>query len=64
MIEPLTVSMQEASRLLGVSRATIYKLMRQGKIESMKLGEEIMQTRRLIVYASLKKLLPPKEEAA
>jgi excisionase family DNA binding protein len=63
MLEPMTVSINEAAFLMGVCRSTILKLISQGKLETIKMGET-MQARRLVKYASLKKLTEPKEEAA
>lgn len=49
MPEPLTVSIREAARLTGLSRATIYRYLDDGAFEALKTGRRI-----LIVYASLK----------
>ena len=63
MSEPLAVSIKDAAHLLGFGRTTIEKLIREGKLESVKIGTAINAPVR-ITYASLKKLLEPKEEAA
>ncbi len=45
---PLLLSLNDAAQSLGVCRATFYKLLNQGCLESVKIG-----TRRLIVQDSL-----------
>jgi excisionase family DNA binding protein len=50
--EPLAVTVQEASRITGLSNSTIYELMGAGKLRSEKVAG-----RRLIFFASLKELL-------
>jgi excisionase family DNA binding protein len=50
--DPLTVTVQEACRLSGLGYVTLYKLMNEGKLQSVKVGN-----RRLIDYASLKGVL-------
>lgn len=44
---PILVSVDEAARLLGLSRARIYELLSQGAIESVRIG----RTRRIPVDA-------------
>lgn len=47
-VNPLAVSATEAAKLLGVSRATIYELLRNNAFPSFHIG-----TRRLIPVAGL-----------
>jgi excisionase family DNA binding protein len=61
-LERLAVQVKEAAYLLGVSETTIRNLVKQGKLESVKVGGEQRATR-LIKYASLKKLLGMEEAA-
>ena len=48
MSEPLLVSVQEAAKLLGVGRTTVYSLITTGGVEAVHIGR-----RCLIVYESL-----------
>lgn len=50
--EPLNVAITEAARLLGVGRSTIYDLMNDGRLKSIRLG-----TRRLVTLASVRALV-------
>jgi excisionase family DNA binding protein len=50
--EPLTVTLQEARRLTGLGSTTLYRLIREGKLQTLKVG-----TRTLIVYSSIKLLI-------
>jgi excisionase family DNA binding protein len=45
-------SIREAASMCGVSRATLYRLLRQGKITTIKIG-----SRRLVPEASIDALL-------
>lgn len=38
LIKPLLLSMSEAAAVLGVGRTTIYDLVRQGALQSVKIG--------------------------
>jgi excisionase family DNA binding protein len=49
---PLTVTIQQACALTGLSHVTIYKLIKLGKLRSIKIGR-----RTLVTYASLLGLL-------
>lgn len=49
---PELVSIKEASRLLGLGRSTIYKLMNEGRLETRRIG-----ARTLIPRASIELLL-------
>jgi excisionase family DNA binding protein len=60
-MEPLVVSVKEAGRLLNFSPAKMFKLLRDGTLESTKIGSS-----RRIYVASIKSLLeagkPPRKE--
>lgn len=53
-MQKLTCSIADATVALGVSRATIYNWMGDGKLETVKVGG-----RRLIPISSLDKLIRP-----
>lgn len=40
------VSIVEATRLTGLSRSTIYELLREGRLKSIKIGRRRLITRR------------------
>jgi excisionase family DNA binding protein len=50
---PFLVGVQEAARLLGVSRPTVWRLIAAGKLDTV----PIIQRRRLIRYTSLERLI-------
>jgi excisionase family DNA binding protein len=45
MSEPLTVSVEEAGRLLGVSRGVAYEAARSGQLPTIRLGRRILVPR-------------------
>jgi excisionase family DNA binding protein len=45
-------SVREAARMCGVSRATLYRLLKEGKIKTIKIG-----SRRLVPEATIETLL-------
>ncbi len=51
-VEPLTVGVPLACKLLGVSNATMYRLIADSSLETVKIGR-----RRMIRYSSLKTLV-------
>lgn len=51
-VEPLTLSIKDATRLLGLGRSTIYKLIGDGQIETVKIGNRV-----LLKSASIRKLV-------
>jgi excisionase family DNA binding protein len=53
-LEPLTVTIATARQISGLSNTTVYKLIKEGKLDTIKIG-----VRTLIPYASLKALLQP-----
>lgn len=53
--EPTTISIKETKKESGLSHTTVYKLIKEGKLQTVKVGR-----RHLVVYASLKRLLTPK----
>lgn len=48
-IEPLTVRVPEAARILSISRASLYRLLSSGEIEAAKSGQKT-----LVIVESLK----------
>lgn len=48
----MLVSINDAAKLLGLGRSTIYRLLREGKLEFLKIGR-----RTLIPAASLEQLV-------
>jgi hypothetical protein len=57
-IEPICVTMQDAEHASGLGSTKLGELVRDGRIESV-----LIDGRRLVVYASLKRLLTPAAEA-
>jgi excisionase family DNA binding protein len=51
-IEPLTRSIKDAGKLLGLSRTTIYRLIGEGQLETVRIGN-----RTLIKSASIRSLV-------
>jgi len=51
-IERLTLSIKDAGRVLGLGRSTIYRLIGDGQIETVKIGN-----RTLIKTASIRRLV-------
>ena len=50
--EPMTVRIEMASKLTGISRSQIYVLIKAGRLEAVKVGKA-----NLVRYSSLKRLL-------
>ena len=48
-LEPLTLTVEEAGELLGISRALAYDLVRQGHLPSLRLGRRIVVSRKALV---------------
>jgi excisionase family DNA binding protein len=51
-LEPLTVTVQEARRLTGLGNTTLYRLIGEGKLRTVKVG-----ARTLVIYQSIKALI-------
>jgi excisionase family DNA binding protein len=49
---PISITLGEASRISGLGRSSLYRLIRSGKLRSVVIGD-----RRLVLYASLQQLL-------
>lgn len=52
--DPLTVTVQEARRLSGLSKTTVFKLISEGQLRTVKV-----RRRTLVSFPSLKSLLEP-----
>lgn len=48
-IEPLSVSVEDAARIVGFSRSSIYELIAKGEVKTFKIGR-----RRLVLMTELK----------
>ena len=55
-MEPVTISISGAAKALGLGRTTIYSLISEGRLETIKLGR-----RHLIKTASIKRLIDTDE---
>lgn len=55
----LTVSVEEAGHLLGISRGHAYALVNRGKIPSLRLGRRIV-----VPLRAIDRLLDPPDDAA
>lgn len=51
-MEPVTISISGAAKVLGLGRTTIYVLIADGRLETVKLGR-----RHLVKTASIKRLI-------
>lgn len=49
MMNPLNVSIPDAANILAVGRSTVYELLNDGRLKSVKIG-----SRRLVTVASVK----------
>jgi excisionase family DNA binding protein len=65
---PLTLSVQDAAKLLGVSRDLVYDLVAQGELPALRLGRRIVLPHRaleeLVQAASSSDASPEKEVCA
>ena len=52
---PISITVRQARDISGLGNSTIWKLIGEGRLETVSIGR-----RRLIVYDSLEKLLLPK----
>jgi excisionase family DNA binding protein len=55
-VEPLAVSVNDATRVLGLGRTSIYAMIGDGRLETLKLGR-----RTLIKTASIRRLVDGQE---
>jgi excisionase family DNA binding protein len=51
-LKPVSVTIEEAKRLTGLGRTTLYALMAEGKLKTTTIGR-----RRLVLYSSIEKLV-------
>lgn len=51
-MEPLALTVADAVRLIGVGKTTIYRLIAQGRLSSIKIGR-----RKLVLMASVHELM-------
>ncbi len=56
---PLAVTITTARKITGLGNTTVWKLISEGRLDTVSVGR-----RRLILYASLEKLLSPKADGA
>lgn len=52
IMEPIAISVSDAATALGLGRTSIYALIKDGRLETIKLG-----SRRLIMAASIHRLV-------
>ena len=57
--EALTLSVEHAARLLGVSRATAYRLVRSGELRAVRVGRRV-----LVLKKPLMEMLEAEEDAS
>ena len=57
--KPLTVTIPTTQRLLGLGHTTVYTLIDDGRLKTIRIGR-----RRLVVYSSIEELLVPKTDGA
>jgi excisionase family DNA binding protein len=56
--KPITVTVQSARRLLGLGNTSIWKLIGEGRLETIRVGR-----RRLILYRSIEDLITSGSDA-
>lgn len=56
---PITLNPEDAAKLVGVSRSTLFNLLREGKLRSFKIGR-----RRLVSRHELERFVKEQERAA
>ena len=47
-VEPLTVSVEQAAELLGISRGHAFQMVREGRIPSIRFGKRIVISRKVL----------------
>jgi hypothetical protein len=57
--KPITVTIADARRLSGIGNTKLWELIKDGKVDTVSIGR-----RRLVVLASLERLLTPESSAA
>jgi excisionase family DNA binding protein len=57
--EALTLSVEHAARLIGVSRSTAYRLVRDGELPAIRVGRRV-----LILKKPLMEMLEAKEDSS
>ncbi|MGZ8876205.1 MAG: helix-turn-helix domain-containing protein [Halobacteriota archaeon] len=57
--EALTLSVEHAARLIGVSRSTVYRLVRDGELRAIRVGRRV-----LILKKPLMEMLEAKEDTS
>ena len=58
MNTPLAMSPQDAARAIGISRSSLYRLMKQGRIRTVKLGRRTLVPTSELSALIDKKVLP------
>lgn len=57
--KPLAVTVAQAQKIVGLSHSTIYELLSEKRLEGVRIGR-----RRLILYASIEKLIASAQQDA
>jgi excisionase family DNA binding protein len=57
-IEPIAISVNSAAQTLGIGRTSIYALLKQGRLDAIKIGR-----RTLLTTESIRKLAQPPQRA-
>jgi len=57
-LRPITVTVQQARRLLGLGNTSVWKLIGDGRLRTVRIGK-----RRLILYESLEELIASAADA-
>jgi len=59
MEEALTLSVEHAARLIGVSRATVYRMVRDGELRAIRVGRRV-----LVLKKPLMEMLEAEEDTS
>jgi excisionase family DNA binding protein len=57
-MEPIAISVNSAAQTLGIGRTSVYALLKQGRLDAIKIGR-----RTLLTTASIRKLAQPPQRA-
>ena len=57
--EALTLSVEHAARLIGVSRATVYRMVRDGELRAVRVGRRV-----LVLKKPLMEMLEAEEDTS